>query len=201
MITSDYFEYSKFVNVLSFVFSNGYHFKFATKAIEKRIVDSKYFTGFLKDQKTTNLYKSDIEVVEEIFPEIPKENINFVAYNEIEWSSMVYAYLLDKTGLNFETIFIYLPIQKVYEMFPLYHEMDINKCLTYFNELRKESVIAKRMKALKLTNAELSKRTGLSPASINFLRNRKTDIRKVAFQSAINIANELRISTETLLNN
>lgn len=199
-MTTNYFDYFKFVNTLSFVLSVGYHFKFSTKSIEKRIVDSKYFSNFLKDEKTSDMYKSDIEIVKEIYPDITQK-IEYVSYNEIEWASMVYSYILDKTNLNFETLFIYLPIQKIYEMFPIYHEMDINKCLTYFNELRNISVISIRMKALKITNAELSAATGLSTSSINFLRNRKTDIKKVAFQSAMNLAKALRLSTETLLNN
>ncbi|MBQ0008744.1 MAG: helix-turn-helix transcriptional regulator [Firmicutes bacterium] len=201
MMTNNYFEYSKFVDVLSFVLSTGYHFNFSTKAIEKRIIESNYFNKILNDEKTSDLYKSDIDVVKEIYFDIPEEKINFVTYNEIEWASMVYAYLLDKTNYNFETILIYLPIQKVYEMFPVYHEMDINKCLTYFNELKQVSIISKRMKALKLTNKVLSEQTNLSTSSINFLRNRKTDIRKVAFQNAISLAKALKISTDTLLNN
>lgn len=199
-MTTNYFDYSKFVNTLSFVLSIGYHFKFSTKSIEKRIVDSKYFSNFLRDEKTSDMYKSDIEIAKEIYPDITQK-IEYISYNEIEWASMVYGYILGKTNLNFETLFIYLPIQKLYEMFPIYHEMDINKCLTYFNELRNISVISIRMKALKITNAELSAATGLSTSSINFLRNRKTDIKKVAFQSAMNLAKALRLSTETLLNN
>lgn len=200
-MTIDYYDYSQFVNTLSFVLSLGYRFKFATKAIEKRIVESNYFSNFLHDGKTSNLYKSDVEVAKEIYPELQKDKISFVSYNEIEWASMVYAYILDKTNLNFETLFIYLPIQQLYEMFPVYHEMDINKCLVYFEELRSVSIISKRMKALRITNADLAKATNLSTSSINFLRNKKTDIRKVGFQSAVNLAKALRISTETLLNN
>lgn len=200
-MTNDYFDYSKFIDVLSLVLSIGYHFKFSTKSIEKKIIESKYFKDFLDEEQSSILYKTDLEIAKEIYPEINEENIQPISYKEIEWTAMMYGHILKKTKLNFETVFIYISIQKAYETFTIYHEMSFSQSLDYFLNLRKESVISRRAKILKITTKELAESCGVSMSTINFLRTRKSDISKLNVGSAYKISKVLNISLETLLSN
>lgn len=64
-----------------------------------------------------------------------------------------------------------------------------------------DSIISKRMKALKITNKEISEISDLSVSTINSLRNRYKDIKKLNAISAIKLADVLKINIKSLMNN
>lgn len=202
MKNNDFFNYKKSVDDLSLVFSIAHFYQYSWKVIEKRIIDSKYFSLFNSDFLNAESYKTSVEILQEIFPDADTEELCNISYNELEWVATMYVNILRKTDLNFETIFAYLPIEEGIKMYSLYHEMDFSQSLDRFLELKSQTSLMKvKMKQLKMTNQELSKRCGLSQSMIDALKNRRRDIKKLDLANGVKISYALHISVETLLNN
>ena len=202
-MNNDYFNYQKCVDDLTAILSIGYFFKYSTEVIEKRISESKYFNNFNKDFFTSESYISTDEIIETIYFDADiDENTKNVTYNELEWVSMVYINIIEDTGLGFEAIFCYAPIEKVIMMYRLYHEMDFSQSVQWFNEERnKVSIIKVLMKRMNMTNDYVSSKTNISLSMIDALKNRRRDIKKLDVERALALANTLNIKIETLLSN
>lgn len=202
-MNNDYFNYQKCVDDLTAILSIGYFFKYSTEVIEKRISESKYFNNFNKDFFTSESYISTDEIIESIYFDADlDENTKNVTYNELEWVSMVYINIIEDTGLGFEAIFCYAPIEKVIMMYHLYHEMDFSQSVQWFNEERnKASIIKVLMKRMNMSNDYVSSKTNISLSMIDALKNRRRDIKKLDVERALALANTLNIKIETLLSN
>lgn len=201
MMTNDYLSHSKLIDYFCFVLSVGYKHHFPTTVVESRICKSPFFKLVLNGSETSLYETNDLSLIKQIFPEIPAET-QYFSYIETEWCAEMYIYLLDQTGLSLETIFAFLPLQKAYEMFFLYHELDLSQSKKYFDEMRiNTSLISLRMKQLKLKNNEVAEATGLSASTINSLRNKKLNASKLNLNSAVLLSRILRIDVETLLEN
>ena len=172
-MNNDYFNYQKCVDDLTAILSIGYFFKYSTEVIEKRISESKYFNNFNKDFFTSESYISTDEIIESIYFDADlDENTKNVTYNELEWVSMVYINIIEDTGLGFEAIFCYAPIEKVIMMYRLYHELDFSKCVEWFNEERnKASIIKVLMKRMNMSNEHVSSKTNISLSMVDALKN------------------------------
>ncbi|MCQ2793667.1 MAG: helix-turn-helix transcriptional regulator [Bacilli bacterium] len=200
-MSNDYFNYQKCVDDLTAVLSIGYFFKYSTDVIEKRISNSKYFANFNKDFFSSESYISTDEVIESIYFDADiDDNTKIIVYNELEWVSMMYIHIIKETGLGFEAIFCYAPIEKASSMYHLYHELDFSKCVEWFYEqMKKESIIKIAMKRLHLTNEYVSSKTNISSSMIDALKNRRRDVRKLDVERAIKLSKTLNINIETLL--
>ena len=199
MKNNDYYNYEKSINDLTTVLSIGYFFKYSFKVIQKRIIESKYFSHINNEFS----YISTADLVANIYfdAEISDEILN-ITYPEFEWIAMFYLHLISSTNLNFETIFIYAPITKAVEMFKIYHELDLNQALIWFNEEReKASIIKIRMQDLKLSSKDVGEFSGLSSYMILSLKNRQRDTAKLNIECGLKLANCLNINIRTLLNN
>ena len=194
-------DYTKRINDLTLVLSIGSFFKYSPKVVEKRIITSKYFSLFNNDLLEIKSYISSSILVKEIFPEINIDDFNNT-FVEFEWIAMMYLYIIDKTGFNFETLFTYIDIETALQMFKIYHEMDLSASYDRFTELyHTKSIVKSKMSQLGLTNLEVSMQTSISLPMIDALKNRHRDIRKLEVQKALMLANTLNIQIETLLNN
>ena len=194
-------DYTKRINNLTLVLSIGSFFKYSPKVVEKRIITSKYFTLFNKNLLNAQSYISSSILVKEMFPEIEINDFNNT-FVEFEWIAMMYLYIIDKTGFNFETLFTYIDIETALQMFKIYHEMDLSASYDRFAELyRAKSIVKSKMSQLGLTNQEVALQTSISLPMIDALKNRHRDVRKLEVQKALMLANTLNIQIETLLNN
>ncbi|MCQ2802066.1 MAG: helix-turn-helix transcriptional regulator [Bacilli bacterium] len=202
-MSNDYYNYQKYIDDLTSVLSVGYFYKYNYETIQQRIINSKYFQVINNEILPSEAYLTTNEILSDIYfdSEINELTEN-IYYRELEWVSTSYINIVKNTSLNFETIFLYAPISEMEVMFKLYHEMDFNKLLKWFNECRnKTSLISIRMKQLKITSNELASECGLSFSMINSLRSRKRDIKKLDVEHALKLAKALNIEVETLLNN
>lgn len=197
----DYFNYTKSLNDLALVLSVGHFYKFTAKSVEKRIIDSKYFSLFTSDFLNAESYKTSDIIVKEIFPEHNVTDYDHL-YNECRWASMMYLFLLEKTKFNFETLFTYIGIDEAFRMFKIYHEIDFTHSYNRFMELYKaKSIIKSKMNAYGFTNEEMSKKTLISLSMIDALKNRRRDAKKLELEKALKLSEALHIHVETLLNN
>ena len=197
----DFFSYNKCLNDLALILSIGYFYNFSSRVVEKRISNSKYFNLFNRDFLDARSYISSSELAKSIFPEVNTDNFNHNLI-EFQWVAMMYLYIIDRTDLNFETVFIYIGIESALKMFKIYHEMDLSAAFNRFMELYNEkSIIKSKMLQLGLSNEQVSLQTAISLSMIDALKNRHRDIKKLEVQKAITLSNILNIQIETLLNN
>ncbi len=200
-MNSTYFNYQKCVNDLTLVLSVGNFYKFSPKVVEKRIVNSEYFSLFNNELLDAQGYISSSTLLKNIFPEIIVSDFKNT-YIEFEWVAMMYLFLIDKTGFNFETLFLYINIETALQMFKIYHEMDFSASYNRFKELyNAKSIIKIKMNLFGLTNDEVSKQTSISLSMIDALKNRRRNIKKLELEKAFKLSKLLDIKIETMLNN
>ena len=114
-MNSTYFNYQKCINDLTLVLSVGNFYKFSPKVVEKRIINSKYFSLFNSELLSAQGYISSSTLIKNIFPEINVSDFKNT-YIEFEWIAMMYLFLIDKTNFNFETLLTKPSILKTTKM-------------------------------------------------------------------------------------
>ena len=190
-------EYS---NLLERVLSTGYLFRYSHSSIERMVSYSTYFQNVEKDVDGFAPIINSSSLIKEVFPGAKINIIDVPMYNQCLWASEAYLRIQGATGLTFECIFLYIPINKMYEYFPLYHEMDFSQIIDEFNRLYSlNSVLSVAIKRYHFPLKELSKRTGLSYNTLYSVKQRRRDIGKLNVEDAIKIANVLHIRIETLI--
>lgn len=190
------------VEYLTFILSYGYDLNFSCDSLEKRISKSDFFIAIEKNEENPIIYIDAQELLNYIYHDVRNSNYGFNKYVECLWVSDLYYRLFKETHMTFEALFIYLPLEKAYSMFDLYHEMDFSHALNRFNELVKEqSLIHLLMRKYGFKREYISKQTGLSYQMITKLSNRSRDIRKLGLLNATKLANTLLIRMDTLLYN
>lgn len=188
------------IETLALVLSCGYTHKFNGEVIEKRIANSSYFISIENSKENSFIYKTADSIVRNIYFDIELSNDDFKLYNQSLWLSELYIRIQKETKMTFEAIFIYLPIDKGYEMFVLYHEMDFSQAVDYFISLReKRSILSILMKNKGISIGTLSDASGLSYSMISSLKRREKDITKVSASNFIQISSYLGVRPETLL--
>ena len=187
-------------NMLSVVLSFGHEYKFYSKVIEKRVGKSAYFIAAETNSDDLILYSNSKKILESIFYDVDVSKYQYNLYAGCVWLSELYVQIQRKTNMTFEAIFLYLPINDGFYIYPTYHEMDISQGIDFFLErVNKHSVLYSLMKRRNVSIDELAKASGLSYQMISSLRTRRKDIGKVAGRNLLKIAPYLGARPETLL--
>lgn len=190
---------SDIIDTLGEILSIAYHHEYATSVIESRIAHSPFFIAIEQNIDSPTLYMSSSKLINSIFYDI-KIDGKIELFNQTLWAAELYIRIQDKTHLTFEAIFLYLPLEKAYEMYSVYHEMDFSQSVNYFMSLKKEnSVLSMAMRKNKINGHELAKCCNLSYPTISALRQEKRDINKVQAKSLYKISNCLHLRLESLL--
>lgn len=145
-------------------------------------------------------FVDDYSLITKIFGEAPDDLANIPTYKESAWAAESYCHVQKETHLTFEAIFLYIPIKKMYEYFPLYHEMDFFHIVNEFSRLFfKESILSLLLDKREVSMKYISSETGMSYASIFSYKKRRRDIKKMSAEAACKLANILDVRIETLL--
>lgn len=182
------------------VLSTGHLFSYSHSSIERMISYSSYFQCIEKDTFGYAPIINSASLIKEVFPDITVDLVGVPIYNQCLWAADAYLRIQEATGLTFECIFLYLPINKMYEYFPLYHEMDFSQIIAEFNRLFiADSCLSIAIKRYRISLQEVSKRTGISYNTLYSLKKRRRDINKLNVKDALKIASVLQIRIETLI--
>jgi len=202
MIKKDNFNYLKATEDLSAVFSIGHFYHYLPICVEERISKNGYFKAINIECENPTLYKTTEEILNDIFNNRLLEETYDKRYQECEWASSAYIYILSQTDFNLELLFHYIHLDEMYEKYTVYHEMDFSQIFNVFNERRQTySLLHMIMKYRKISASALSNESGLSVSMINSLKSRKRDIKHLDAFAFYKIAKFLNISYETLLSN
>ena len=141
----------------------------------------------------------EFSLTKEIYPEL---NINFSdipTYNQCTWAAEAYIRIQNECHFTFELIFLYIPITKMYEYFPLYHEMDFSQIINEFRRLYSEkSVITLLLEKYSTSVQSISNYSDIPYATLYSLKQRRRDIKKLNIESVYKLSRYLDARIETI---
>ena len=193
----------EFVNRLERVLSVAYEVKYSLGALERQISYCVYFQN-IEEGAGFELVTTENKLMKEIFPEITINLDNVPVHNQCLWAAESYLHIQENTGLTFEAIFLYIPIEMMYQYFSIYHEMDFSQIVDEFIKLfKKKSVLSVLSKKYGFSMREVAKATDISYETLLSLKQRKRDISKANYEMVYKISKFLHVRASTLaeLNN
>lgn len=121
------------------------------------------------------------------------------------WAGWALAEYQWYTGRRFKDIFEYAPLSKIISMYPIYHEMDISQFIDALNEFYAEIDSDTKLKRIResrgLSQAELSKLSGVHIRSIQMYEQKGNDIDKAQAGTLYKLSRVLGCNIEDLLEN
>ena len=173
-MNSNYFyEYVDLLErILSFAHKNNY----STKLVEKKISNSDFFEKIEKEHNGSASIIDDVSLIREVFND-PNADLVFVPiYNQCMWAAESYLSIQGETKLTFEAIFLYIPIEKMYEYFPLYHEMDFSQIVDEFKKIYSSASILKILLSRYRYSVKcVSEKTGLNYDTLYSYKERRRE--------------------------
>lgn len=189
----------EYADHLERVLSLGYERHYSTPAIERSISYSPYFQRIEQDDSDFAPIITDAALIHSLFPELNADIERIPTYNQCLWAAEAYLRIQGETRLTFECIFLYIPINKMYDYFPLYHEMDFSRIVDEFKRLFAEkSVLGTLVEKYHYSLTDIAKRLGVSYGLLSSLKQRKRDIKKTSVEIAVKLSQVFRVRVETL---
>lgn len=189
----------EYTSLLERVLSTGHYLKYSSTALETLISYSPYFQKIENDKGSFPPIITDGVLTKSLFPEQDINIAKIPIFNQCLWAAEVYLRIQGATGLTFEAIFLYIPISKIYNMFPLYHEMDFSHLLNEFITLyKKESVLSILLRKYKYSLKDISIKYRIPYSTLASLKQRKRDMNKTSAKVVINLAKVFRVRVETI---
>lgn len=181
--------------VLSFGYKNGYSSSFIERSIS-------YYSYFLKvedDKRGLPPIAYDETLIEDIYSVNKPNMFGVPMYSQCTWAAEAYLRIQGETKLTFESIFLYIPIDEMYLLYVIYHEMDFSQIVKEFKErFEKKSVLAKLSEKCRLSLSELSEKIGISQNTLLSLSSRRRSIGKTNFETVFKIAKLFDVRLETI---
>ena len=191
-----HYEYS---SMLERVLAVAYETNYSLPALEKSISYSSFFQSIEDDINVPGPIITDEELIKDIFPELNINLKEIKEYAQTHWVSESYMWIQEQTGLTFEAIFLKLPIKEMYDLFPIYHEMDFSEILDEFlNRHIRESTFSILLERCGYNLSELSNLTHISYETLYSLKKRRREIKKTSVEIIATLAKVFKVRIETL---
>lgn len=185
----DYYKIQDIRDTFARYFVIAIHNKMHPAAFTDYLISSKYVMEIEKG----NLFEiSDISV-EEGYHSIVGNNIakddSFGIYNDAYWCGHCYFELFLTLHKPFSYLFLKLPLEKMLDLYNVYHEMDISQLIDYFHDKEKEETILRLLcKRYRCSINKLSKATGISVNTLNKYRSSDKSLYNASFQNIYKIS-------------
>jgi len=144
---------------------------------------------YVNDIENKRYDKADSTNLEDLFLDLTKmelhEDNSFGVYNDAYWCGYVYFNLHMMMKKPFSYLFLKLPLDKLLDMYPLYHEMDITQVEQYIKSHEEETIIKLLCKKKRMSLTKLATSTGVS---INTIKKYASDDKNLYAGSFQNIA-------------
>ena len=185
----DYYKIQDIRDTFARYFVIAIHNKMHLTAFTDYLANSDY----VKNIENGNLIEiSDISV-EEGYHSIVGNNIarddSFGIYNDAYWCGYCYFELFLMLRKPFSYLFLKLPLEKMLDLYNVYHEMDISQLVDYFHDKEKEETILRLLcKRYRCSINKLSKATGISVNTLNKYRSSDQSLYNASFQNIYKIS-------------
>lgn len=191
-----FYEYA---NMLERVLSTAHELKYSTAALEKLISYSPYFQKVEDDSDCFAPIITENQLIKEIFSEVRVDVGEIPVYNQCLWAAESYLHIQDRTGLTFETLFLYIPIAKMYEYFHIYHEMDFSQIINEFIRIYKEkSILDILCEKYGYSMKCVGEKTDIPYETLLSFKQRKRDISKANYETVYKLSKIFHIRSESI---
>ena len=110
-------------------------------------------------------------------------------YNDAYWCGYIYYDLFVKTNKSFVYLFLKLPLKKLIDMYPVYHEMDFSNLYEYFKEVEQKKTILRLLcERYNSSLPKISESTGISLSTLSKYNEDDEYLYKGSFQYIFRIA-------------
>ena len=156
-----------------------------TNNLEKSEFANKIETGQFSDSFNFSLEKIFFEITNKSI----EQDTSFGIYNDAYWCGYSYFEIQQRTKKSFAFIFLKLPFNKLVNVYPIYHEMDISSLLDYFLEIDKKTTILRLLCLRKgCSIPELSLKVGINKATLAKYNASDESLFKASFLNIYKIA-------------
>lgn len=171
-----YSNLEQLYDLLAEIFFFGFSQGFSSTFIEERISNSQMFQHYLDRGDDSFLDNLGLkEMLSAIYPiDIMEDDLHHI--NTIcMWLGEAYLRLYFKYHRSMSFLFLYLSLEKMSQMFSVYHEMDWTQLYQYFETLiDSKSMLSLLLKSRKMTAYQLSALSGISYQTIkNYTRSNR----------------------------
>ena len=152
---------------------------------------------FSTSNYVNKLEEGDIDAIcnisiEKAYFDVTNETIkddSYGIYNDAYWSGYSYFELFLQTHKPFSYLFLKLPLEKMLDIYEIFHEMDFTSLLEYFKKRETESTILGTLcKKKKCSLTKLKEATGISINTLSKYRSSDEILYKASFQNIYKIA-------------
>ena len=192
----------EYTNILEHILSVGYEYNYSTSSLERLISYSSYFQNIEKDNRGFAPIINDVTIINDFFPNLKIDLLKTKHYNQCLWAAESFLRIQGEAGLTFECIFLYISINKMYEYFPLYHEMDFSHIIKEFKRLFEEkSALGLLIEKYHYSLTDIAKQTGISYDLLSSLKQRRRDIKKTSVEVVARLSRIFNVRIETIAEN
>ena len=154
--------------------------------------------------------KAANELIEEILaPVLPDFSFPAPTFSQDRspeyWAGWALCYYQWATAKSFRDIFLHISLERILQMYVIYHEMDISHFVDDLNELISKTSIDTKLKTIReargLSQNKLASLSGVNKRSIQLYEQRVNDIDKAQAQALYKLSRALGCEIEDLLEN
>ena len=131
------------------------------------------------------------------------EDAMFLDKSPEYWAGWALAYYQWYSSRSFSDILTAVPLSRIIEMYPVYHEMDIQQFNDYLDERMREAYPITRLKARRINNrlsqSELAAESGVALRQIQLFEQRQRDINSAAAITVLQLSKALHCQMEDLI--
>ena len=136
-------------------------------------------------------------------PFTDEEDVMFLDKSPEYWAGWALAYYQWYSLRSFMDILTAVPLSRIIEMYPVYHEMDICQFTDHMDELMKEAYPTTRLKDRRmnngLTQSELAAESGVALRQIQLFEQRQGEINNAAAITLFQLSKALYCRMEDLI--
>lgn len=164
---------------------NEVNLKAFTKALERSV-----FANILEANRYDDYFNSSLE---NIFFDITRRRIDkdesFGIYNDAYWCGYSYFEIQRRLKKSFSFLFLKLPLSKMMDIYPVFHEMDFSSLFQFFKEEdQKKTILRALCEEKKRSIRELSYATGINAATLSKYNASDESLFRGSFENIYKIA-------------
>ena len=174
-----------FARIFVLAFQNKMNLRAFTNNLER----SELATKIEKSQYDDYFNKPIEQIFFDITNKIIEKDTSFGVFDDAYWCGYSYFELQNRTNKSFAFIFLKLTLEKMVDLYPVYHEMDFSSLLQEFNQLNEEKTILRLLcEDKKCSLKKLSSEIEISKTTLSKYNASDEALYKGSFQAIYKIA-------------
>lgn len=122
-------------------------------------------------------------------------------YNDAYWAGLSYFDLQQELKIPFSLLFLKLPLSKMLDIYPIYHEMDISSLVSYFISLNKEKTILRILcENKKCSLNDICKKTNIKISTLKKYNESDSHLYSASFQNINKLVNYFNTTYSLFVN-